>query len=130
MKAYDYDAVVYDGAVYCVECLPDGVGADCASPICADSEWDSYPTCDACGCRHDYVALTSDGIIYEAHRAGYEVFEHDGNSDQGTCWADVDGEPLPAGWYWWSCQPGCLPDGEPNGPYSSEAEAAADALGL
>jgi hypothetical protein len=31
------------------------------------------------------------------------------------------------GWYWWSCFPGCLPDGEPNGPFDSEDEALADA---
>lgn len=27
------------------------------------------------------------------------------------------------GWYWWACCPGCLPDGEPQGPYETEAEA-------
>jgi hypothetical protein len=27
------------------------------------------------------------------------------------------------GWYWWACFPGCLPDGEPQGPYESETEA-------
>jgi hypothetical protein len=31
------------------------------------------------------------------------------------------------GWYWWSCFPGCLPDGEPMGPFATEAEALADA---
>ncbi len=31
------------------------------------------------------------------------------------------------GWYWWSCFPGCLPDGEPNGPFATEQEAIADA---
>lgn len=42
-----------------------------------------------------------------------------------------EGEPLaelvPVGWYWWSCLPGCLPDGEPNGPFDSEEEAVNDA---
>jgi hypothetical protein len=38
-----------------------------------------------------------------------------------------DGEPLEAGWYWWSCFPGCLPDGEPNGPFETEEEALSDA---
>ena len=33
-------------------------------------------------------------------------------------------------WYWWSCFPGCLPDGEPNGPFETEAEALADAQDL
>jgi len=32
-----------------------------------------------------------------------------------------------AGWYWQACFPGCLPDGEPCGPFDSEAEALADA---
>ena len=36
-------------------------------------------------------------------------------------------EPTQVGWYWWSCFPGCLPDGEPNGPFATEAEALADA---
>jgi len=38
-----------------------------------------------------------------------------------------EGEPLPAGWYWWACFPGCLPDGPPAGPFETEAEALADA---
>lgn len=32
-----------------------------------------------------------------------------------------------AGWYWWSCLPGCMPDGEAKGPFESEADALADA---
>lgn len=31
------------------------------------------------------------------------------------------------GWYWWPCQPGCLPEGDPVGPYKSKGEAQADA---
>ncbi len=31
------------------------------------------------------------------------------------------------GWYWWPCFPGCMPDGEPMGPFDTEAEALADA---
>ena len=36
-------------------------------------------------------------------------------------------ECYPAGWYWRACFPGCLPDGDPMGPFSTEAEALADA---
>ena len=32
-----------------------------------------------------------------------------------------------AGWYWQPCFPGCMPDGEANGPFKTEAEAIADA---
>ena len=31
------------------------------------------------------------------------------------------------GWYWHSCFPGCLPDGDPMGPFATEDEALADA---
>lgn len=31
------------------------------------------------------------------------------------------------GYYWWPCFPGCLPDGDPIGPFETEAEAIADA---
>lgn len=34
---------------------------------------------------------------------------------------------LRVGWYWWACFPGCLPDGEPNGPFATEEEAIEDA---
>ena len=27
------------------------------------------------------------------------------------------------GWYWWACFPGCLPDGDPQGPFKTEREA-------
>jgi hypothetical protein len=39
----------------------------------------------------------------------------------GLC--NEDGELLEAGWYYWYCFPGCLPDSEPIGPFESEREA-------
>ena len=58
MKSYDFEAVAYDGAVYCVGCCPRGVEDD-TTPIFADSEWDMQypPTCCHCGYVHDYVCL-------------------------------------------------------------------------
>jgi hypothetical protein len=35
--------------------------------------------------------------------------------------------PCEAGWYWQACFPGRMPDGEPMGPFKTEAEALADA---
>jgi hypothetical protein len=58
------------------------------------------------------------------HRFGattVEVFHVERNAAQ-----------LTPGWYWWACQPGCLPDGDAVGPYGSEVEtlgAARDELG-
>jgi hypothetical protein len=31
-----------------------------------------------------------------------------------------------AGWYYWFCFPGCLPDGEPIGPFETEQAAIDD----
>ena len=59
MLAFDFEACTYDGAVYCVSCLPDGVDEDSegVSPIFADSEWETYPVCSHCGEVHEYVNL-------------------------------------------------------------------------
>ena len=35
--------------------------------------------------------------------------------------------PSGKGWYWWACFPGCLPDGDPSGPFENEQEAIKDA---
>jgi hypothetical protein len=31
------------------------------------------------------------------------------------------------GYFWWPCFPGCLPDGDPIGPFDTEADAIEDA---
>jgi len=48
--------------------------------------------------------------------------------------AEIDATPIEdrddlgkPGFYWWSCFPGCLPDGEPIGPFETEEEAVKDA---
>lgn len=63
-----------------------------------------------------------------------EIFyiDSDGHSDgRPFVFPHEPGEPAmgtsEAGWYWWPCFPGCLPDGDPIGPFDTEAEALADA---
>ena len=51
-----------------------------------------------------------------------ETFEVSEGDDGNT--GDLQLSP---GWYWWGCFPGCLPDGDPIGPFDSEEEAIADA---
>jgi hypothetical protein len=36
-------------------------------------------------------------------------------------------EEFENGWFWWTCLPGCLPDGPAIGPFETQAEALADA---
>lgn len=66
MKAWEYYAVTYNGAVYCTECLPNDVDveSDEVCPIFASDEVDDYPICDKCGRVHDYMGLTGNGEEY------------------------------------------------------------------
>lgn len=56
-----------------------------------------------------------------------EVFYMSDDDLRDCDWLDSDGEPQKAGWYYWTCFPGCLPDGDPFGPFDSEDDALADA---
>ena len=38
-------------------------------------------------------------------------------------WRNGEGDLLGAGWYFWSCFPGCMPDSDPEGPYATEQDA-------
>lgn len=42
-------------------------------------------------------------------------------------WDNDDNEPMGEGWFYWYCQPGCLPDGDPVGPFMTEDLAYMDA---
>jgi len=59
MKAYGYKAVSFEGAIYCIECLPDNVSLhdERVFPVFADSEWQFFPSCDICNKIHNYVTL-------------------------------------------------------------------------
>jgi len=46
----------------------------------------------------------------------------------GSCAVAVDCDPADfEGWYWQACFPGCLPDGDPMGPFETEQDAMEDA---
>lgn len=67
--------------------------------------------------------------------AGYHKFINDAGEAYGSFliyWEDgvsLDGEEdISAGWYWRSEFPGCMPEGEANGPFASSFAAKSDAL--
>ena len=73
MKAYDFDACVYQGDVYCNECLPRGlsVNSEEVQPIFASDEWDYTPVCCQCMEKHDYIQVLyphKDGCTTEGPR--------------------------------------------------------------
>ena len=69
---------------------------------------------------HQFVA--SNGDLY----GSFEVFHNTELIIDD--WEGMEERQMPPGWYWHSCYPGCMPDGEPNGPFDSEQDAMADAV--
>jgi len=61
MQSFDFWAIVYEGEVYCKECLPEDVDLNGVEvqPIFPGELWSSFPTCVVCGQRHDYVDVES-----------------------------------------------------------------------
>ena len=65
----------------------------------------------------------------DSAHAGYHSFRHDDGEEFGTFevyYASNDVEL--AGWYWWPCFSGRLPDGEASGPFPTSRDAYEDAL--
>lgn len=76
--------------------------------------------------------MTSRQFYLDPERAAHPMALPDGEvwwQEPGAL-AEGANEPLESGWYWWACQPGCIPDSDPIGPFGSEAEAIADAQGV
>jgi hypothetical protein len=53
-----------------------------------------------------------------------EIWYHDGSDPN---FRDEEDQPMPPGWYWWACFPGCMPDGDAMGPFKTQEEAEEDA---
>ena len=60
------------------------------------------------------------------NHGSFEVFYNDQSGDWSE-FQDENGDLLPIGYYWWACFPGCIPDGDFSGPFSTIEEAIRDA---
>jgi len=56
MKAWAYDAAIWEDEIYCIECLPARASEEDAVPIFAGSEVESYPICIRCKYEHTYMS--------------------------------------------------------------------------
>ena len=69
-----------------------------------------------------------DAEVFYIDKGGLHYAKQSGDvTAPGSTWFDGEGQPTEPGWFWWSCFPGCLPDGDPVGPFDTEALAIADA---
>ncbi|HOR77238.1 MAG TPA: hypothetical protein PLG04_00345 [Anaerolineaceae bacterium] len=98
MHSYDYEAVVYDGEIYCVDCLPEGVDIDDPEvmPIFADSEWNDVPVCSVCGTAHDYVTIIREEYTATTIQSRFDVKR--GNDNDIVAEAHIESRYFLLGW--------------------------------
>jgi hypothetical protein len=73
--------------------------------------------------------LNAEPGTWQAEMLAEKVGENfDGGEDDLKEIREEEAEDL-AGFYWWACSPGCLPDSEATGPFETELEAIEDAGG-
>lgn len=56
MKSWDYEAVTFDGDIYCTGCVPENADKEEISPVFASDEWAGpHPRCGKCGYVFEYL---------------------------------------------------------------------------
>lgn len=65
-------------------------------------------------CRSCHESVLLHGEAYQASRD---------NRVCPTCGKHVPMHNTTTGYFWWCCLPGCLPEGDAQGPYETELEA-------
>lgn len=79
----------------------------------------------------DYGTWMNEYLVRDLNERGIDVAIYQDDADPEATEEDWqilhDVKQDLRGWYWWSCTPGCRPDGDAMGPFDSEAEALADA---
>jgi hypothetical protein len=119
----------------------DSEGNPVHAVFASDEGW-TREACDDCGecLDENYRRMLDSTEVFELGPADFA------NADAGSWQADLMKEKLDvdyrvppeepptqeecdaaakelAGWYWWTCLPGCMPDSDADGPYASEEEA-------
>lgn len=83
-----------------------------------------YPPAPATIHKHTYIEVTRKELPVMANTRVYYRTEAE-NKEYGFLNDDRPPLPMPAGWYYDYCFPGCLPESEPFGPYDTEEAALA-----
>ena len=78
-------------------------------------------------CEDQEVMKKVLGKIREAKLEGYDA-DMFLNEDDKDLWNEFQkAQKSLAGWYYRPCLPGCMPDGDPTGPFATEEEAIKEA---
>ena len=76
---------------------------------------------------HEAAAMDEDLIWEFSRRHEFRLCHMNQRVREQMLDAIVEERGIRGGWFWWACFPGCLPDGSPEGPFDTEAEALQDA---
>lgn len=91
MNSTDIVGYTHNGEAYCTNCIP----AIDDSPIFADSEWDSFPTCDNCREEITSINLTDKGKEWLVFERGTDTGFMKGEVTENILWYEInDGEEL------------------------------------
>ena len=75
----------------------------------------------------EVAALDEDTIYEYMRRPEFRLASMNSRDRDAMLAAIVEEQGITGGWYYQFGFPGCLPDGDPNGPFRTEADALADA---
>lgn len=74
------------------------------------------------------AAEMDEDLVWEyMHKPEFRLAGFNSRDREKMLDAMVEENGITGGWFWWSCSPGCLPDGCANGPFSTAKEALEDA---
>ena len=74
------------------------------------------------------AAFQDEDLVYEySKRPEFRLCFMNSRTREAMTAKIIEEQGITGGWFWWSCSPGCLPDGPAFGPFASEADAMADA---
>jgi hypothetical protein len=74
------------------------------------------------------AAAQDEELVWEySKRPEFKLCHMNGKVQEAMLDAMVEEEGITGGWFWWTCLPGCMPDGPAIGPFKTRAEALADA---
>jgi hypothetical protein len=65
-------------------------------------------------------------LMWEASKRFPLMHMNSRERDKAIAWA-IEESSTNGGWFWWTCLPGCLPDGPASGPFNTRKLALEDA---
>lgn len=91
-----------------------------------ESDPHSLPDIEVFELTAEEAVQQDEDLMWDAGKQFPLMHMNSRDRDKAIEWA-IEESGTEGGWFWWSCLPGCLPDGPAIGPFKTRAEALADA---